>query len=73
MSRPIRTKPVSGARVRTYAGKAEEYADVAASEIEAAATSQRPAWRSTLASMPPTPSVALALVNERRARTTIKA
>jgi HEPN domain-containing protein len=35
MPRPIRTKPVSGAQVRAYAGKAEEYADAAASEIEA--------------------------------------
>jgi len=31
----MRTKPVSGARFRAYAGKAEEYADAAASEIEA--------------------------------------
>lgn len=31
----MRTKPVSGAQVRAYAGKAEEYADAAASEIEA--------------------------------------
>jgi hypothetical protein len=35
MPKPIRTKPVSGAQVRAYAGKAEEYADAAASEIEA--------------------------------------
>jgi hypothetical protein len=35
MPRPKRTKPVSGAQVRAYAGKAEEYADAAASEIEA--------------------------------------
>lgn len=35
MPKPIRTKPVSGAQVRAYAGKAQEYADAAASEIEA--------------------------------------
>ena len=35
MPRPMRTKPVSGAQVRAYAGKAEEYAEAAASEIEA--------------------------------------
>lgn len=35
MPRPIRTRPVSSAQVRAYAGKAEEYAEVAASEIEA--------------------------------------
>ena len=34
MPRPVRTKPVSGAQVRAYAGKAEEYADAAASEID---------------------------------------
>ena len=31
----MRTKPVSGAQVRAYAGKAEEYADAAANEIDA--------------------------------------
>jgi hypothetical protein len=35
MPKPMRTKPVSGAQVRAYAGKAEEYADTAASELEA--------------------------------------
>ncbi|MDW3214766.1 MAG: HEPN domain-containing protein [Ilumatobacteraceae bacterium] len=35
MSKPLRTKPVAAAQVRAYAGKAEEYADAAASEIEA--------------------------------------
>jgi HEPN domain-containing protein len=35
MPRSFRTKTVSGAQVRAYAGKAEEYADAAASEIEA--------------------------------------
>ena len=35
MPKPMRTKPVSGAQVRAYAGKAEEYADAAASELEA--------------------------------------
>ncbi len=35
MPKPMRTKPVSGAQVRAYAGKAQEYADAAASEIEA--------------------------------------
>lgn len=35
MPKPPRTRPVSGAQVRAYAGKAEEYADAAASEIEA--------------------------------------
>ena len=35
MPKPMRTKPVSGAQVRAHAGKAEEYADAAASEIEA--------------------------------------
>ena len=35
MPRPIRTKPVSSAQVRAYAGKAEEYGDAAANEIEA--------------------------------------
>lgn len=33
MPRPIRTKPVSKAQVRAYAGKAEEYADAAANEV----------------------------------------
>ena len=33
MPKPMRTKPVSGAQVRAYAGKAQEYADAAASEI----------------------------------------
>ncbi|HBX77880.1 MAG TPA: DNA-binding protein [Acidimicrobiaceae bacterium] len=35
MPRPLRTKPVSGAQVRAYAGKAQEYADAAANELEA--------------------------------------
>ena len=35
MPRPVRTKPVSSAQVRAYAGKAEEYAAAAANEIEA--------------------------------------
>lgn len=35
MRKAIRTRPVSGAQVRAYAGKAEEYADAAASEIDA--------------------------------------
>lgn len=35
MPKPIRTRAVSGAQVRAYAGKAEEYADAAASEIDA--------------------------------------
>lgn len=35
MPRPIRTRPVTGAQVRAYAGKADEYADAAASELEA--------------------------------------
>ena len=35
MARPQRTKPVSGAQVRAYAGKADEYAAAAASELEA--------------------------------------
>ncbi|TVR20852.1 MAG: HEPN domain-containing protein [Ilumatobacter sp.] len=35
MPKPIRTKPVSGAQVRACAGRAEEYADAAASEIGA--------------------------------------
>ena len=34
MPKPPRTKPVSGAQVRAYAGKAEEYADAAASEVD---------------------------------------
>ncbi len=34
MPKPMRTKPVSGAQVRAYAGKAEEYAEAAASEID---------------------------------------
>ena len=33
MPKPMRTKPVSGAQVRAYAGKAEEYAEAAASEV----------------------------------------
>jgi hypothetical protein len=33
MPKPMRTKPVSGAQVRAYAGKAQEYADAAASEV----------------------------------------
>ena len=35
MPKPMRTRPVSGTQVRAYAGKAEEYADAAASELEA--------------------------------------
>lgn len=35
MPRQTRTKKVSAAQVRAYAGKAQEYADAAASEIEA--------------------------------------
>ena len=35
MPKPMRSKPVSCAQVRAYACKAEEYADAAASEIEA--------------------------------------
>lgn len=35
MPRPIRTRLVSSAQVRAYAGKAEEYAEAAASEMEA--------------------------------------
>lgn len=35
MPRRSRTRPVSSAQVRAYAGKAEEYADAAANEIEA--------------------------------------
>lgn len=31
----MRTRPVSGAQVRSYAGKAQEYVDAAASEVEA--------------------------------------
>ena len=34
MPKPMRTKPVSGAQVRAYAGKAQEYADAAASEAD---------------------------------------
>jgi hypothetical protein len=34
MPKPMRTKPVSGAQVRPYAGKAQEYADAAASEVD---------------------------------------
>jgi len=35
MPEPMRTKPVSNAQVRSHAGKAEEFATAAASEIEA--------------------------------------
>ena len=35
MSKPLRTRPVADAQTRAYAGKAEEYADAAASELEA--------------------------------------
>ena len=35
MRKAIRTRPVSGAQVRAYAGTAEEYADAAASELDA--------------------------------------
>ena len=35
MPRQTKTKKVSAAQVRAYAGKAQEYADAAASEIEA--------------------------------------
>lgn len=35
MPKPARTRPVSLAQVRAYAGKAQEYADAAQSEIEA--------------------------------------
>lgn len=33
--KPTRTRPVSGVQVRSYASKAEEYADAAANEFEA--------------------------------------
>ena len=33
MPRPTRTKPVSSAQVRAHAGKADEFADAAASEV----------------------------------------
>ena len=33
MPRPTRTKPVTSAQVRAYAGKADEFADAAASEV----------------------------------------
>lgn len=33
MPRPTRTKPVSSSQVRAYAGKADEFADAAASEV----------------------------------------
>ncbi len=35
MPKPMRTKPVSSAQVRSYTGKAEDYADAAASEVHA--------------------------------------
>ena len=35
MPRPARTRPVSGAQVRVYASKANEFADAAASELAA--------------------------------------
>ena len=35
MPRPTRTKPVSSAQVRAYAGKADEFADAATSEVVA--------------------------------------
>ena len=35
MPRPARTKPVSSAQVRAYALKAQEFADAAASELDA--------------------------------------
>lgn len=35
MPKPARTRPVSAAQVRAYAGKAQEYVDAAANEIDA--------------------------------------
>lgn len=35
VSKPLRTRPVSAAQTRAYAGKAEEYADAAASGVQA--------------------------------------
>ena len=35
MPKPMRTRPVTGAQVRAYAGKAQEYADAARSELDA--------------------------------------
>lgn len=35
MPKPKRTKPVTAAQVRSFAGKAQEFADAAASELEA--------------------------------------
>lgn len=35
MAKPARTRPVSAAQVRAYAGKAQEYVDAAADAIEA--------------------------------------
>lgn len=35
MPRPLRTRPVSAAQVRAYAGKAQEFADAAINELAA--------------------------------------
>ena len=35
MPKPMRTKPVTASQVRSYAGKAQEFADAAASELRA--------------------------------------
>jgi hypothetical protein len=36
MPKPARTRPVTAAQVRAYAGKAQEYADAARSELDSA-------------------------------------
>jgi hypothetical protein len=35
MPRPLRTRPVSAAQIRAYAGKAQEFADAAIDELAA--------------------------------------
>lgn len=35
MAKPARTRPVTATQVRAYAGKAQEYADAAADEVDA--------------------------------------
>ena len=56
MPKAARTKPVSATQVRAYAGKTQEYADAAASELKAERYIAASGWRFTPPSMPPTQS-----------------
>ena len=72
MPEPMRTKPVSNAQVRSYAGKAEEFATAAASEIEAGRYIAATSLALHAATTRPTLFAARAWEGERPARITIR-